>query len=135
MCTGDYAGQPQNARHCARSDWRAGPAVRRTTGRKRSQGGLSRAQVVWIFADVLNVLDKRVNDIDYCYASLLKGQTSPVDTNFAPTGINDHHLHPAEPRTMRVGVTGNSEWARPKRMQGYIGARPRPTNWPCLRKC
>ncbi|MDK2657501.1 TonB-dependent receptor [Cupriavidus consociatus] len=59
---------------------------------------------VRIFAEVLNVFDKRVNDIDYYYASLLKGETSPVDASGVATGINDHHIHPAEPRTFRVGV-------------------------------
>ncbi|MFJ1257765.1 TonB-dependent receptor [Cupriavidus sp. CuC1] len=60
---------------------------------------------VRIFAEVLNVLGKRANDIDYYYASLLKGETSPVDASAAAAGINDHHRHPAEPRTLRVGVT------------------------------
>lgn len=62
---------------------------------------------VRIFAEVLNVFDKRVNDIDYYYASLLKGETSPLDANGAPTGINDRHVHPAEPRTFRAGVLWN----------------------------
>ncbi|MBB1632043.1 TonB-dependent receptor [Cupriavidus sp. UME77] len=62
---------------------------------------------VRLFAEVLNALGKRANDIDYYYASLLKGETSPVDASGTPTGINDHHLHPAEPRTLRVGVTWN----------------------------
>jgi len=59
---------------------------------------------VRVFAEVLNLFDKRVNDIDYYYASLLKGETSPVDANGVATGIEDHHIHPAEPRTLRVGV-------------------------------
>jgi hypothetical protein len=62
---------------------------------------------VRVFAEVLNVLGKRVNDIDYYYASLLKGETSPLDANGVATGINDHHIHPAEPRTLRVGVLWN----------------------------
>lgn len=62
---------------------------------------------VRVFAEVLNVLGKQVNDIDYYYASLLKGETSPVNADGNPTGINDHHIHPAEPRTFRVGVLWN----------------------------
>lgn len=62
---------------------------------------------VRVFAEVLNVLGKRVNDIDYYYASLLKGETSPLDANGVATGINDHHIHPAEPRTFRVGMLWN----------------------------
>ncbi|QCC05311.1 TonB-dependent receptor (plasmid) [Cupriavidus necator H16] len=60
---------------------------------------------VRIFAEVLNVLGKRANDIDYYYASLLKGETFPLDASGAAAGINDHHIHPAEPRTLRVGIT------------------------------
>lgn len=59
---------------------------------------------VRIFAEVLNVFGKRVNDIDYYYASLLKGEMSPLNADGSPAGINDHHIHPAEPRTFRVGV-------------------------------
>jgi len=60
-----------------------------------------------IFAEVLNVFGKRVNDMDYYYASLLKGETSPLNADGVATGINDHHVHPAEPRTFRVGVLWN----------------------------
>ncbi len=59
---------------------------------------------VRVFAEVLNVFGKRANDIDYYYASLLKGETSPLNADGTPAGINDHHIHPAEPRTFRVGV-------------------------------
>lgn len=62
---------------------------------------------VRVFAEVLNVLGKRVNDIDYFYASLLKGETSPLNADGSATGISDHHVHPAEPRTVRVGVLWN----------------------------
>lgn len=59
---------------------------------------------VRVFVEVLNTLNRKVNDIDYYYASLLKGETSPVDANGAATGINDRHIHPAEPRTVRAGI-------------------------------
>ncbi|WP_439892652.1 TonB-dependent receptor [Ralstonia sp. 25C] len=60
---------------------------------------------VRVFVEVLNAFNKKVNDIDYYYASQLKGETSPLDANGVATGINDHHVHPAEPRTLRAGVT------------------------------
>jgi len=62
---------------------------------------------VRVFAEVLNVFYKRVNDIDYYYASLRKGEASPVDANGVAAGISDHHIHPAEPRTFRFGVLWN----------------------------
>lgn len=43
--------------------------------------------------DILNLFDTRVSDIDYYYASQLRGEASPV---------NDIHTHPAEPRTLRL---------------------------------
>ena len=43
--------------------------------------------------DILNLLDSKVGDIDYYYASQLRGETAPV---------NDIHSHPAEPRTLRL---------------------------------
>ena len=58
-------------------------------------------------ATVLNALNKKVNDIDYYYASLLKGETSPLDANGVTTGISDRHIHPAEPRTVRAGIAWN----------------------------
>jgi hypothetical protein len=46
--------------------------------------------------DIYNLLDRRVNDIEYWYSSQLSGEGAPVD---------DRHLHPAEPRTLRVTLT------------------------------
>lgn len=62
---------------------------------------------VRVFVEVLNALNKKVNDIDYYYASMLKGETSLVDANGVATGISDHHIHPAEPRTVRAGIVWN----------------------------
>ena len=50
---------------------------------------------VKLTVDVLNLLNRQVSDIDYFYQSRLPGEAVPV---------NDIHTHPAEPRTMRVGV-------------------------------
>lgn len=42
---------------------------------------------------ILNLFDRRVSDIDYYYASQLRGEAGPVA---------DVHTHPAEPRTLRL---------------------------------
>ncbi|MCA1581719.1 MAG: TonB-dependent receptor [Acidobacteria bacterium] len=47
--------------------------------------------------DVFNVLNARVSDIDYFYASRLPGE--------AAEGVNDIHTHPAEPRSARAFVS------------------------------
>ena len=62
---------------------------------------------VRVFVEVLNALNKKGNDIDYYYASLLKSEASPLDANGVAMGINDRHIHPAEPRTVRAGVVWN----------------------------
>jgi outer membrane receptor protein involved in Fe transport len=46
-----------------------------------------------ITLDVFNLLNRRVNDIEYFYESRLPRETAPVA---------DRHLHPAEPRTLRL---------------------------------
>ena len=45
---------------------------------------------------VLNVLDSNDHDIDYFYASRLQGE--------AAEGIEDHHFHPIEPRSLRLQI-------------------------------
>ena len=54
-------------------------------------GGRLRA---WL--SVFNLLDRRDYDIEYYYASQLRGESTP---------INDLHVHPAEPRTLRATVS------------------------------
>jgi hypothetical protein len=44
---------------------------------------------------VLNLFDRRVSDIDYYYASQLRGEAQPAE------GL---HTHPAEPRSLRVSL-------------------------------
>jgi hypothetical protein len=52
----------------------------------------------WDFAvDCLNLFDRADNDIEYYYTSRLPGEPA--------AGIDDVHLHPAEPRTIRASVT------------------------------
>ena len=50
-----------------------------------------------VHMDVFNVFDREDHDIDYFYASQLRGEAAPVD---------DVHFHPLEPRTFRVTLTG-----------------------------
>ncbi|MGI9087365.1 MAG: TonB-dependent receptor [Chthoniobacterales bacterium] len=52
---------------------------------------------VQVAVDVLNVFDKKNNDITYFYPSRLPGE--------AAEGMDDFHIHPAEPRTVRASVT------------------------------
>ncbi|MDB6069770.1 MAG: TonB-dependent receptor [Verrucomicrobiales bacterium] len=49
-----------------------------------------------VAVDVLNLLDRNNNDIEYYYESQLRGESAPVA---------DVHLHPAEPRTVRVTMS------------------------------
>lgn len=48
--------------------------------------------------DVFNLFNRKASDIDYYYASQLKGEAAPV---------NDIHFHPVEPRTFRLAVVMN----------------------------
>ena len=43
--------------------------------------------------DVFNLFDRKVNDIEYFYESQLATEAVPVA---------DKHVHPAEPRTLRL---------------------------------
>ena len=46
---------------------------------------------------LLNLFNSKADDIQYAYASRLKGETSD--------GVDDVHFHPAEPRQVRLSVT------------------------------
>ena len=52
-------------------------------------------QDVDLVFDVLNLTDRQNNDISYFYKSRGAGEL---------TGVNDVHVHPAEPRTLRGTV-------------------------------
>jgi hypothetical protein len=52
--------------------------------------------------DCLNVLDRKDNDIEYFYESLMPGEGAGTGPN---GGHEDIHLHPSEPRTFRVTFT------------------------------
>ncbi|MGE5638939.1 MAG: TonB-dependent receptor, partial [Clostridia bacterium] len=45
--------------------------------------------------DILNLFDRKVDDITYFYESRLRGEAA---------GVLDKHFHPAEPRTLRVSL-------------------------------
>jgi outer membrane receptor protein involved in Fe transport len=49
--------------------------------------------------DVFNLFDRKASDIDYFYASRLKGE--PAE------GVNDLHFHPVEPRSFRVSLSSH----------------------------
>ncbi|HWH84211.1 MAG TPA: hypothetical protein VNU71_18435, partial [Burkholderiaceae bacterium] len=49
--------------------------------------------------DVFNLFDKKASDIDYYYASRLKGE--PAE------GVSDIHFHPVEPRSLRLSLIAN----------------------------
>jgi hypothetical protein len=49
--------------------------------------------------DVFNLFDRQASDIDYYYASRLKGE--PL------AGVDDVHFHPVEPRSVRLTLTLN----------------------------
>ena len=48
--------------------------------------------------DVFNLFNRQASDIDYYYASQLRGEAAPV---------NDVHFHPVEPRSVRLTLTAN----------------------------
>jgi outer membrane receptor protein involved in Fe transport len=51
---------------------------------------------VMVTGEVLNLLDSHADDIEYFYTSRLSGEPA--------AGVNDLHIHPAEPRTWRIGA-------------------------------
>ncbi|MDQ6639496.1 MAG: TonB-dependent receptor [Pseudomonadota bacterium] len=61
--------------------------------------GYKLAPGVKVALDVFNLFDKEASDIDYFYASRLKGEPAG--------GVNDVHFHPVEPRRVRLTLTAN----------------------------
>jgi hypothetical protein len=49
-----------------------------------------------VVLEAFNLFDAKVSDIDYFYSSRLPGEPA--------TGVDDVHLHPALPRSARVGI-------------------------------
>jgi hypothetical protein len=68
--------------------------------------------------DVFNLFDRRVNDIEYFYESRLKTEA---------VAIADRHVHPAEPRTLRLTLKiGLYQQDLPRHSQRI---NSRPCNW------
>jgi hypothetical protein len=61
-----------------------------------ADAGYRFASGVRLRASVLNVLDSRASDIQYFYASRLRGE--------ATGGVEDVHFHPVEPRQVRASL-------------------------------
>jgi len=60
------------------------------------QAGYEIVRGVRVVADVFNLLDAKVSDIDYAYVSRLPGEPS--------AGVSDIHSHPAIPRSARLSA-------------------------------
>ena len=60
------------------------------------EGGYQFAKALRVNAQVYNLFDAEVSDIDYYFASRLPGE--PIG------GVDDIHVHPAVPRTLRVSL-------------------------------
>jgi hypothetical protein len=69
---------------------RSTPAITSNLRLARKLGGSAELTV-----DVFNLGNRKVNDIQYFYESQLLGESAPVA---------DRHVHPAEPRTVRVSL-------------------------------
>ena len=61
--------------------------------------GYKLASNIRLALDVFNLFDRQASDIDYFYASRLKGEPAQ--------GVGDVHFHPVEPRRFRLTLTGN----------------------------
>jgi len=61
------------------------------------ESGYKSSSHVRLSLDIFNLLDAADSDIDYFYASRLRGE--PAER------IEDIHLHPTLPRTMQVALT------------------------------
>jgi hypothetical protein len=60
-----------------------------------AKAGYRVTRKVRVSVEVLNLFDRKVDDITYLYESQLAGEAAPV---------TDRHFHPAEPRTVRLTV-------------------------------
>lgn len=57
--------------------------------------------------DVLNLFNRKVNDIEYLYQSCLNQEAALPECNASAStreGVVDRHVHPAEPRALRLSV-------------------------------
>ena len=78
-----------------------GSARSKATTLVNAQIGYKLSETWTVAFDVFNVFDSRDNEIDYYYASRLRGEPVGPDEG----GFNDFHIHPVEPREFRFSVT------------------------------
>jgi len=62
----------------------------------RARAGYRFDNGLWVQLDVLNLFNAQTNQIEYYYLSRLPGE--PIG------GVADRHVHPAEPRAVRLTV-------------------------------
>lgn len=81
------------------------PLIEDNTARSKATAPLS-AQLGYKFSDTFiarldgfNLLNQKASQIDYYYASRLRGEIGAVDS------VNDIHFHPLEPASVRLTVT------------------------------
>jgi outer membrane receptor protein involved in Fe transport len=68
----------------------------RATSLVNAEGGYRFSKRIRLSADVFNLFDAADSDVDYYYVSRLRGE--PAD------GVEDIHLHPALPRSVRLAL-------------------------------
>jgi hypothetical protein len=83
-------------RHFGARDLTEDGGVRsRPTTFVNAQAGLSISAGARIVADMFNLFNRPASDIDYYYASRLRGEAAAIE---------DVHVHPAVPRSIRLGM-------------------------------
>jgi outer membrane receptor protein involved in Fe transport len=60
------------------------------------QAGVRLSPKARVVFDVFNLFDTKASDIDYFYTSRLRGEPA--------SGVDDIHVHPALPRSIRIGL-------------------------------
>ena len=78
-------------------EYRNGSVESQPTTLVNVEAGYRFTERLKLSAALFNVFDSKDNDIAYFYESQLPGESAPVE---------DSHLHPVEPRTVRVTLTG-----------------------------
>ncbi|MDR0480791.1 MAG: TonB-dependent receptor [Gallionellaceae bacterium] len=69
----------------------------RSTAIAYARAGYRMTQQTSLTLDVFNLFNRKASDIDYYYASRLNGEPA--------SGVDDLHLHPVEPRSLRLTLT------------------------------
>jgi hypothetical protein len=74
----------------------SGAVTSKSTALGNLEAGYKVSKRVRVACEVFNLLDAAASDVDYYYASRLRGE--------AAGGIEDIHLHPTLPRAARVNL-------------------------------